>query len=93
MSTMENTPDFLCESVALRHFSVHSDPMSDSGSDARYYWCTRHHRVESDADVCAAKFVLGPYASAADAQDALQRVRQRNEAWDAEDARWAGEEI
>ncbi|MEV4759456.1 hypothetical protein AB0J86_30785 [Micromonospora sp. NPDC049559] len=66
--------------------------MSDSGSGKRYYWCTRHHRVETDADVCPAKYVLGPYTSAADAENALQRVRERNEAWDAEDARWAGEE-
>jgi len=65
--------------------------MSDSRS-RRYYWCTRHDRVETDADVCPARHVLGPYASAADAQRALERVRERNEAWDAEDARWAGEE-
>ena len=66
--------------------------MSDSGSGAQYYWCVRHHRVETDADVCPAKFVLGPYASAADAENALQQVQERNDAWDAEDARWAGEE-
>ncbi|MDG4788959.1 hypothetical protein O7626_24025 [Micromonospora sp. WMMD1102] len=66
--------------------------MSDSGSDVRYFWCIRHHRVETSADVCPARYVLGPYVSAADAEQALQRVQQRNEAWDAEDARWAGEE-
>lgn len=66
--------------------------MSDSGRGAHYYWCTRHHRVETDADVCPARHVLGPYASAADAENALQRVQERNEAWDAEDARWAGED-
>ncbi len=66
--------------------------MSDSGSEARYFWCLRHHRTETEADVCPAKFVLGPYTSAVDAGEALQLVRQRNEAWDAEDARWAGEE-
>lgn len=42
--------------------------------------------------MCAARYVLGPYASTTDAEQALQRVRQRNETWDAEDARWAGEE-
>ena len=42
--------------------------------------------------MCAAKYVLGPYASAADAEHALEMVQQRNEAWEAEDARWAGEE-
>ncbi|ROT31383.1 hypothetical protein [Micromonospora sp. HM5-17] len=66
--------------------------MSDSGSGTRYFWCVRHHRAETDADVCAARYVLGPYASVADAEQALERVRQRNEAWEAEDARWTGEE-
>lgn len=66
--------------------------MSDSGSGRQYFWCTRHHRVEPGAEMCAARYVLGPYASTTDAEQALQRVRQRNETWDAEDARWAGEE-
>lgn len=66
--------------------------MSDSGSGGPYFWCTRHHRVESEADVCPATFVLGPYPSAADAGNALQTVQERNEAWEAEDARWAGED-
>ena len=70
--------------------TVHSYPMSDSGNGAHFYWCTRHHRVESDGDVCPARHVLGPYASAADAENALQTVRERNDAWEAEDARWTG---
>ncbi|SCG15004.1 hypothetical protein GA0070610_1232 [Micromonospora echinofusca] len=78
--------------MAAGWFAVHSDPMSDSGNGGHFYWCTRHHRVETDADVCPARHVLGPYASAADAENALQTVRERNEAWEAEDARWAGED-
>ncbi|MGW0436394.1 hypothetical protein ACWDV4_28080 [Micromonospora sp. NPDC003197] len=66
--------------------------MSDSGSGARYFWCLRHHQVETDANVCPAKYVFGPYASATDAENALQLVQERNEAWETEDARWAGEE-
>ncbi|GAA0398178.1 hypothetical protein GCM10009541_46440 [Micromonospora gifhornensis] len=77
--------------VAGRPIPVHSDPMSDSGR-GRYYWCTRHHRVETEANMCAARHVLGPYASAADAENALQQVQERNEAWEAEDARWVGED-
>jgi hypothetical protein len=84
--------DFLRETVAHVRFAVHSDLMSDSGSDAQYFWCTRHHRVETEADVCPAVYVLGPYPSRADAERALQTVQERNEAWDEEDARWAGEE-
>jgi hypothetical protein len=56
-----------------------------------YYWCTRHHRVETDADRCPAKFLLGPYPTAADAGEALAKVRERNEAWEADDARWRGD--
>ena len=66
--------------------------MSISGNGARYSWCLRHHRVETDADKCAARYLLGPYTSAAEAEGALELVRERNEAWDAEDARWAGED-
>nr|MDT0658872.1 hypothetical protein [Micromonospora sp. DSM 115978] len=66
--------------------------MSDSGSGARYFWCERHHRVETDASACPARYLLGPYASVSDAENALQKVRERNEEWEAEDARWAGEE-
>lgn len=80
------------ESVALGRFAVHSVVMSNSGTDERYYWCLRHDRVETDANACAARHRLGPYASAADAEHALERVRERNVAWDAEDARWTGEE-
>jgi len=65
--------------------------MTSSGAP-RYYWCLSHHRVESESDACAAKDRLGPYGSAAEAERALDRVRERNEAWDAEDTRWEGKE-
>ena len=65
--------------------------MNRSGNGGRYYWCLRHRRVESDTDACAAKYTLGPYASPAEAERALDRVRDRNEEWEAEDARWDGE--
>ena len=81
------------ETVALGRFSVHSVLMSDSGpGGGGYFWCLRHQRVESGADLCAAKYRLGPYDSKAEAEQALQRVSDRNEEWEAEDARWTGEE-
>jgi hypothetical protein len=83
---------FSPETVAAGRFAVHSDAMTDSGHGGPYFWCTRHNRVETETDVCPARHVLGPYASAAEATNALEKVRQRNEAWEAEDARWAGEE-
>jgi hypothetical protein len=86
------SPGFLGESVAHGRFAVHSEVMSISGNGGRYFWCLRHRRVEVGTDTCAARYVLGPYGSAADAEHALERVRERNEAWEAEDARWAGED-
>jgi hypothetical protein len=81
---------YLPVSVAHGSFAVHSDVMSNSGAD-RYYWCLSHQRVETEANKCASKDRLGPYNSAAEAEQALDRVRERNEAWDAEDARWEGD--
>jgi len=75
--------------VARISFAVHSDVMSSSGAE-RYYWCLSHQRVESEADMCAGRDRLGPYDSAAEAEQALAKVQQRNEAWDAEDERWEG---
>jgi len=84
--------DILGETVALCRFSVHSVFMSDSGPGGEYFWCLRHQRVESGADLCAAKYRLGPYTSKAEAEQALQRVSERNEEWETEDARWTGEQ-
>lgn len=61
-----------------------------SGSRYEYFWCVRHGRVESGDRMCAARHRLGPYGSASEAEQALERVRERNEAWDAEDAWWEG---
>ena len=64
--------------------------MSNSGGGP-YYWCLRHNRVETDTDVCPASTTMGPYESPTEAEQALTRVAERNEQWDAEDARWRGE--
>jgi hypothetical protein len=78
------------ETLALERFTVHSDVMSNSGGGP-YYWCLRHNRVETDEDLCPAVRTMGPYQTAAEAEQALTRVAERNEQWDAEDARWTGE--
>ena len=70
---------------------MHSDVMNSSGSATRYYWCLRHNRVETDGNACAERYRLGPYATVAEAQRALDQVAERNAEWDAEDARWSGE--
>ncbi len=64
--------------------------MSSSGSGGGYFWCLRHHRVETAANACPDKFRLGPYATSAEAERALDRVEERNATWDAEDTRWSG---
>ncbi|GAA0813481.1 hypothetical protein Sya03_56080 [Spirilliplanes yamanashiensis] len=71
---------------------MHSDGMSDGGRSGGYFWCLRHSRVETLADACPMQYRLGPYDSVADAERALDTVEKRNAAWDAEDARWNGEE-
>ena len=77
------------ESVALERFAVHSDVMSSSGIDGGYFWCLRHHRVETSSDDwCPGKERLGPYATEDQAQQALKTVADRNAVWDAEDAEW-----
>jgi hypothetical protein len=64
--------------------------MTDGGA-TRYYWCLRHNRVETDDDKCPERFLLGPFGTADEASHALEKVRERNEEWDAEDARWHGD--
>ena len=57
-----------------------------SGGERETYWfCLRHHTVEG-RDGCPNKDRLGPYESAADAGQALDRVEERNEAWDKDPA-------
>lgn len=58
----------------------------------RFFWCLDHRRVEADDDRCGSDDVLGPYASSADAARALERVAERNEAWEEEEKRRRDEE-
>lgn len=60
------------------------------GVSGGYFWCVRHERVEWGDDVCRARYRIGPFDTVAEAEHALETVQQRNEAWDAEDARWHG---
>ncbi|WP_194911899.1 hypothetical protein [Catenulispora rubra] len=52
------------------------EPPDDDG----WYYCVKHGLVEP-AGACAAKDRLGPYATQEEAEHALQRVQERNEAW------------
>jgi hypothetical protein len=52
----------------------------------KYFFCLKHHTVEGQAG-CKAADRLGPYDSPAEASLALERVAERNEAWD-NDPKW-----
>jgi hypothetical protein len=52
--------------------------------ERRWWFCLKHHTVESDAG-CRAKDRLGPYATREEAAQALEIARRRNEEWDASD--------
>lgn len=46
-----------------------------------FFYCLDHSTVEG-VDGCKAADRLGPYATREEAERALERVQQRNEAWD-----------
>ncbi len=49
-----------------------------------WYYCLTHRAVEP-RDGCANKERLGPYATQDEAARAMERVRERNEAFDADE--------
>ena len=54
-----------------------------------YWYCLKHHTVEPQ-EGCKAADRLGPYPSREEASRALEKVQQRNEAWD-DDPKWNDE--
>lgn len=56
----------------------------------RFWWCQRHHRVETIDDACSARHLLGPYPSAAAARNWKQRHDAREDRWEAQDEQWEG---
>lgn len=56
-----------------------------SGEDEQWYYCLKHHTVE-EALGCRAKDRLGPYPTREEAEHALEKVKERNEAWKAQDS-------
>jgi hypothetical protein len=49
--------------------------------EQRFYYCLKHSAVE-EKDGCPASDRLGPYPTREDAEHALEKVAERNEAWD-----------
>ena len=54
----------------------------------QWYWDLNHHRAVRADERGPADHVLGPYATRGEAENWQQRVDERNEAWDDEDAKW-----
>ena len=57
-----------------------------SDRDAEYWFCLKHHTVEP-REGCKNADRLGPYPTQAEASRALEKVEERNEAWD-NDPNW-----
>jgi hypothetical protein len=53
---------------------------------SEYWYCLKHGTVEG-VEGCKNADRLGPYPSQAEAARALEKVKERNEAWD-EDPNW-----
>ena len=51
----------------------------------QWWFCTRHMTVEPADTSCPGKDLLGPYPTREEAARALEKVRERNEEWDAKD--------
>ncbi|BBE22485.1 hypothetical protein MN0502_13680 [Arthrobacter sp. MN05-02] len=49
-----------------------------------YWFNVRTHEVEEDRQSDWSQ-LIGPYATRAEAEKALEKVQQRNEAWDRDD--------
>jgi hypothetical protein len=60
-----------------------------SEKNEEYWFCLKHHTVEPTSG-CKALDRLGPYATAAEAEQALEKVAERNAAWD-NDPEWNDE--
>ena len=60
---------------------------SDQTQPAEYYFNTRTRMVEKGRQ-SAWEDLMGPYASADEAQQAIAKAQERVDAWDEEDAAW-----
>jgi hypothetical protein len=55
-----------------------------SEEDGSYWYCLKHHRVEGRSG-CKAADRAGPFATEAEAANALQLIEERNKRYDAEE--------
>jgi hypothetical protein len=53
--------------------------------EARFWFCLKHHTVESEEDRCRSDQRLGPYKSRQEAESALELARKRTEEWESDE--------
>jgi hypothetical protein len=61
-------------------------------SAQEWYWCLEHKVAEPADGPCPADRRLGPYPTREAAEHWKERVDARNEAWDAADKEWEGDD-
>ncbi len=59
--------------------------MANSDEQDQWWFCTRHMTAEPADTPCPGKDLLGPYQTRDEAAHALDKVKERNEAWDKQD--------
>ncbi|WP_326599373.1 hypothetical protein [Streptomyces sp. NBC_01803] len=57
-----------------------------AGREGEWYYCLKHQKVEEGRE-CPAQDRFGPYATRAEAEHAMDTVRERNAEW-RDDPRW-----
>lgn len=55
-----------------------------AGKPGEWFYCLKHKKVEEGPE-CPAKNRFGPYPTRAEAEHAMEKVAERNDAWDAQD--------
>lgn len=60
------------------------------GSKKQWYYNSHTHQVEYGM-LSSYEYRMGPYKTRQEAEKALELAKKRNEEWEAEDKRWAGE--
>lgn len=64
--------------------TLRAGPEDRGGDVAEYWYNVRTHEIEEDA-MSDWSQLIGPYKTREEAEHALEKVRQRNEAWEAQD--------
>jgi hypothetical protein len=66
------------------------DTATMSDQDSEWYWDLSNNVAVPARERGPAMRLLGPYPSRAAAENWRDTVEQRNEVWDADDAKWEG---